>query len=228
MSKVSYKIYQNDSLKKVRFHGKDIAPVYIQVVYQRFPDKFKSYYFDLLAHPKYILKSRATTRFPTVKHIKDWEARALEFIIHKLGDNFNLSHFKTYYKRYTIDLLSYFENHFNDTLKTFLLNRDMPNLSEAIYRGSSELSPFDVAWDLKNILPPQLFNDLIRDSILFGPYLPIYDFAKSRYSWPVLFPVMDWYTNNVQQDFRNFVDMNYPDANADELIKMIENSIQAL
>lgn len=228
MSKVSYKIYQNDSLKKVRFHGKDIAPLYIQVVYLRFPDKFKSYFFDLLTHPKYSLKSSTNSRFPTIKHIKDREARVIEFIINKLGDNFTLSQFKTYYRRYANDLLSHFENHFNDTLKTFLLNHDMPNLSEAIYRGSRELLPFEVVYDLKSVLPPALFGDLISTSLKCDPYLPIYAFAKTRNNWPVLFPVMDWYTNNVQQDFRNFVKMNYPDANADELIKIIENSIQAL
>jgi len=228
MSNVSYKIYQNDNLKKVGFHGKELSPLYIRIVYKRLPYNFKSYLFDLLARPKYRLKSSTTFRFPTLKHIKDLEAKTIEFIINKLGDNFTLPLFKTSYKHYTLDLLTYFETHYIESLKSFLLNQNMPHLSEAIYRGCSTLIPFEVTEDLKSAVPPELYGDLVKSSLLAVPYLPIYAFAKTRSSSLVIFPVMEWYSKNVQQDFRRYVNINFPEADTEQLIQSIENAINAL
>ena len=54
-STISYKVYSNERLKKVLFYGKEIYPLYIQVIYDRKPIYFKSYFFDLLSQEKYVL-----------------------------------------------------------------------------------------------------------------------------------------------------------------------------
>ena len=48
-SKISYKLYLNERIHPVLFHGQEVYPLYIQVIHDRKPVYFKSYFFDLLS-----------------------------------------------------------------------------------------------------------------------------------------------------------------------------------
>jgi len=54
-STISYKVLPNERLKQVLFHEKKMYPVYTQVIYERKPAYFKSYFFDLLSKKKYAI-----------------------------------------------------------------------------------------------------------------------------------------------------------------------------
>ncbi|MEJ7671695.1 MAG: hypothetical protein WKF59_03070 [Chitinophagaceae bacterium] len=72
-------------------------PLYIQVVFDRVPFTFKSYYFDLFAKPKYETNVAGKLVIPDIKEIIIKEATLIEFIIEKHRQSFSLDIFKKEY-----------------------------------------------------------------------------------------------------------------------------------
>jgi hypothetical protein len=89
-STISYKVYPNDRLKKVFFHGKEMHPLYIQVIYNRRPIYFKSYFFDLLSKEKYALHYIGGKKPPAEKEVIAKEENVLRFLIERQNKNFSL------------------------------------------------------------------------------------------------------------------------------------------
>jgi len=85
--KVTYKPYFNERIKPVKFQGKEIHPLYIQVTFDRKTIFFKSYYFDLFTEPRYAELETS------IEQITDQESRLIEFIINKNTDDFTLDKF---------------------------------------------------------------------------------------------------------------------------------------
>jgi hypothetical protein len=81
--KVTYKTYFNERLKKSQFHTRLMHPLYVQVIFDRIPIIFKSYYFDLFSKPKYAIRVAAQVFTPDIKEIIQKEEALIEFIIEK-------------------------------------------------------------------------------------------------------------------------------------------------
>ena len=79
--KVTHKTYYNERLKKSLFHTKLMHPLYVQVIFDRIPIIFKSYYFDLFSKPKYAIRVAGQVFTPDIKEIIAKETTLLEFII---------------------------------------------------------------------------------------------------------------------------------------------------
>jgi hypothetical protein len=50
---VTYKVYHNERIKMVSFHGKLVYPLYIRLTFDRRSTEYKSNLFDLFMKPKY-------------------------------------------------------------------------------------------------------------------------------------------------------------------------------
>ena len=92
--KVTYKIYNNERLKKSFFHTKIMHPLYVQVTFDRVPIYFKSYYFDLFSKSKYAIQVAGQVFTPDIKEIIKKEEQLIEFIIDKNLNNFSIDLFK--------------------------------------------------------------------------------------------------------------------------------------
>src|SRR5687768_18463796 len=100
---ISYKTYFNERLKPVSFHGTEMHPLYIQVIFDRKPIYFKSYFFDLLVKRKN--NTAAQTGKSMMEVIERKEQRLLEFLSSLQEEAFSLERFKADYQYYARDLL---------------------------------------------------------------------------------------------------------------------------
>ncbi len=135
---ISYKTYFNERLKPVLFHGQEMHPLYIQVIFDRKPIYFKSYFFDLLAKEKHGSNSVK----PAAKDVIQKEERLLEFLSRQQKDGFSLEQFKTDYQYYCRDLLDLMDVGFKNYMITFFFDDGKPELSRLVI-GSKDLITSD-------------------------------------------------------------------------------------
>ena len=81
-------------------------PLYIQVIHDRKPIYFKSYFFDLLSKEKYALHYIGGKKTPAQKEIVAKEESVITFLIERENKNFSLDTLQKDYYYYSKDLLN--------------------------------------------------------------------------------------------------------------------------
>ena len=226
--KITYKLYDNDRLKKISFHNKLMYPLYVQVIYNRFNITFKSYYFDLFSKAKYALKVAGKSTIPDIKEIIKKEQRVIDFVIEKNRSRFSLDIFKEEYVFYSRDLLDILEDDFLQYLFIFLNDAGLSSLADVVKRGSPGSKLFDLVLDMKSALNRPLYNRLIENSFyLAPPYLPLSLFALQEQKNSLLsLSVLDWQDNKLQGQFIGFFKKHYPDMDVNRTLEKIEKEIR--
>lgn len=225
--KVTHKTYFNERLKKSQFHTRLMHPLYVQVIFDRVPIIFKSYYFDLFSKPKYAIRVAGQIFTPDINDIIKKEEELIKFIIEKNRDNFSLEHFKKEYAFYCRDLLDLMEEEFLDYLFTFLQDEGLPSLADTIKKGAANCKSYDIIQDIKKVFIDKAYKKLIEHSFYYAPpYLPLYAFTEKPKLTPLpCFTVMKWEQPGTKDEFTGFFKKSFPEhpvANAiQEIQKMI-------
>ena len=225
--KVSYKMYYNDRLKKSLFHTRLMYPLYVQVIFDRIPIIFKSYYFDLFSKAKYAIRIAGEAHSPDVKEIIQKEKILIEFIIDKNKDDFSLELFKKQYAFYSRDLLDIMEEDFLDYLFTFLHDEGLPYLADTIRKGSKDSQLYDLVRDIKIAFNSTIYKKLIENSFYYAPpYLPLYAFAEELKLTPLTsLTVMEWKEPETKDKFISFYKERYPGHSVEDAIKKIKKRV---
>lgn len=228
--KVTYKTYFNDRLKYVFFHGVLTYPLYVQVTFDRKTIVFKSYYFELFSKPRYGIFQTDKIKGPAIKDIIEKENELIDFVIDKTLANFSLDVFKQEYNFYCNDLCDEMEEEFIDYLFTFFNDKGMHSLATTVKEGCKFKKAYDVLTDLKIALKPALYNEMVENSFFYAsPYLPVYGFMKEIKKWPMLcLTVMEWQNEKVEEEFINYVIINFQKQGGSEVLKQIEKFIASL
>lgn len=225
MSKISYRIYYNERLKQVDFHGQQTHPLYIQVTFNRRPIYFKSYYFELFSKPRYFLVVPGIgSKGPDIAEVIEREKEVIEFIIEKHKDNFSLDVFKTAYAHYSKDLCDTTEKGFIDYLFHFFWDEGMPAYRDVFSQGSKKVIAFEMVRDMKRSFNQPLYERLIGHSLYYAPpYLPLYGFMERRKRWPMLIlTVMEMEENETKTAFKEYLIHNFPQRPALEILAEVE------
>lgn len=224
---VTYKVYHNERLKKVSFHGMLVHPLYIRLTFDRRTTEYRSNLFDLFMKPKYGIRVSEQIFPPHVDKIIEREEKLIEFVIDRHPDDFSLELFKKEYDYYGRDLLDEMEEGFLNYLRVFFDDEGMPYLGDVFALSYQEVTLYDVVLDLKRALKPDLHQRLIEHSFLFAPpYYPLHQFIESPLRPPLqMFTVMDWHKDGMKNRFTGFMARNYPNINLSEIMSSIESQI---
>jgi hypothetical protein len=222
--KVTYKTYYNERLKKSLFHTRLMYPLYVQVIFDRIPIIFKSYYFDLFSKAKYAIRIVGEVHPPTIKEIIQKEKILIEFIIDKNKDDFSLELFKKQYAFYSRDLLDIMEDDFLDYIFTFLHDEGLPYLADTIKKGAKDCQLYDLVRDIKIAFNSTAYKKLIGNSFYYAPpYLPLYAFAEELKRPPfTILTVMEWEQPETKSKFISFYKEHYPASSVDDVINEIQ------
>lgn len=228
--KVTHKIYFNDRLKKVLFHGAPTYPLYVQLTFDRKTIVFKSYYFDLFSKPRYVIFMNDSMHGPTIKEIIKKETELIDFIIDKNLTDCSLEKLKADYTFYCKDLCDEMETGFIDYLFFFFKDKGMPALATTIKEGIKFRIAYEVVRDLKIALVPGLYGELIKNSFYYAPpYLALYGFMQQTKKWPMLcLTVMEWQDNNIKTLFTHYLNENYKNLNTVSITDQINKLIAIL
>lgn len=225
--KVTYKTYFNERLKKSQFHTRFVHPLYVQVIFDRIPIIFKSYYFDLFSQPKYAIRVAGEVFTPDIKEIIQKEEALIEFIIEKNRDKFSLDLFKKEYAFYCRDLLDLMEADFIYYLFTFLHDEGLPSLADTVKKGVTDCKSYDIVQDMKRAFNDKTFKKLIENSFYYAPpYLPLYAFTEKPRRTPLTcFTVMEWVQPGAKDAFVAFFEKHYPGQQVEDAISEIQKRI---
>ena len=225
--KVSYKTYYNDRLKKSNFHTKLMYPLYVQVIFDRLPIIFKSYYFDLFSKNKYAVWIAGEIHPPDIKEIIQKEKTLIEFIIDKNKNDFSLELFKKHYAFYSRDLLDIMEEDFLDYLFTFLHDEGLPYLADTIKKGAKDCQLYDLVRDIKIAFNSTAYKKLIENSFYYAPpYLPLYGFTEElKRTSLICLTVMEWEQPETRDKFIAFYKERYPRHSIEDAIKEIQKQV---
>lgn len=228
--KVTQKIYFNDRLKKVFFHGAPTYPLYVQLTFDRKTIVFKSYYFDLFSKPRYVIFMNGSMHGPTIKEIIKKETELIDFIIDKNLADCSLEKLKADYTFYCKDLCDEMETGFIDYLFIFFQDKGIPALATTIKEGIKFRIAYEVVRDLKIALVPSLYSELIANSFYYAPPYPaLYGFMQQIKKWPVLcLTVMEWQDNKIKTLFTHYLNENYKNLDAVSITGQINKFIKAL
>ncbi len=225
--KVSHKTYFNERLKKGLFHNKQMHPLYVQVIFDRVPLDFKSYYYDLFSKPKYSIHVAGETFAPDIKKVIEKENQLAEFIINKNLKSFSLELFKKEYAFYCRDLLDLMEPPFLNYLNTFLQDEGLPYLADALQFGARDTKAYELVQDMKRAFNPSLYKKLVENSFYHAPpYLPLYAFSlKPQRTALVNYTVMEWEQLDAKEKFMEFFKRNYPQNEIEQAMKEIQGYV---
>lgn len=225
--KVTYKTYFNERLKKSQFHTRLMHPLYVQVIFDRIPIIFKSYYFDLFSKPKYAIRVSGQVFTPDIKEIIQKEEALIEFIIEKNRDDFSLELFKKEYAFYCRDLLDLMEADFLDYLFTFLHDEGLPALADTIKKGAADCKSYDIVQDMKRVFNDKTYKKLIEHSFYYAPpYLPLYAFTEKPRRTPLTcFTVMEWEQPDTRDEFTAFFKKHFPGEQSEDAIREIQKKV---
>jgi hypothetical protein len=225
---VTYKVYPNERIKKVSFHGKLMYPLYIRLTFDRRSTEYKSNMFDLFMKPKYGIRVSGQVYPPSIEKIIQREEKLIEFVIDRHPDDFSLEVFKQEYDYYSRDLLDEMEPGFMHYLKTFFEDEGMPHLGDSLANIEQEVALYNVILDLKRALKPDLYQRMIEHSFLFAPpYYPLNHFLEIplRPALNIL-TAMDWEAGGTQERFSDFMKRSFPSQDASTLIGQIQQWIK--
>ena len=220
---VTYKVYPNERIKKVSFHGKLVYPLYIRLTFDRRSTEYKSNMFDLFMKPKYGIRVSGQVYPPSIEKIIQREEKLIEFVIDRHPDDFSLEVFKQEYDYYSRDLLDEMEPGFMNYIQTFFEDEGMPNLGDVLANSRWEVSLYEVIRDLKMALKPDLYQRLIDHSFHYAPpYFPLHQFIETPLRPPLtVLTVMDWENSTVQEAYRTFMIKNYPNQDLMKVLNQI-------
>lgn len=227
---VTYKVYHNERIKKVSFHGKLMYPLYIRLTFHRRSTEYKSNLFDLFMKPKYGIRVSGQVYPPSIEKIIQREEKLIEFVIDRHPDDFSLEVFKQEYDHYSRDLLDEMEEGFLNYLRLFFDDEGMPYLGDVFALSYQEVTLYDVVLDLKRALKPDLYQRLIEHSFLFAPpYYQVHQFLETPLK-PNLkaFTIMDWEDDAIKEGFAKFMGKNYPDNDLPKILEAIDKYIRQL
>jgi hypothetical protein len=220
---VTYKVYHNERLKKVSFHGKLVYPLYLRLTFDRRTTEYRSNLFDLFMKPKYGIRVSGEIYPPHIERVIEREEKLIEFVIDRHPDDFSLEVFKKEYDYYSRDLLDEMEPGFMNYVRTYFDDEGMPYLGDALATSQSEVSLFDVTLDLKRALKPDLYQHLIDQSFLYTPYFALHYFIEVPLRWPLrILTVMEWENPKTKEGFRDHLQKYYPHQDAGEVIAEVE------
>lgn len=221
---VTYKVYHNERLKKVPFHGKLVFPLYLRLTFDRRTTEYRSNLFDLFMQPKYAIRISGEIFPPPIEKVIQREEKLIEFIIDRHSGDFSLELFKKEYEYYSRDLLNEMESGFAIYLDTFFDDEGMPFLGDALANNYLEVSLHDVILDLKRAIRPDLFGHLIAQSFLFAPpYFPLFQFTEKQFGRPLTaLTLMDWENPAIQDGFKAYMKKNYPDQDLTTVLGLIK------
>jgi hypothetical protein len=227
---VTYKVYHNERLKKVSFHGKPMYPLYLRLTFDRRTTEYRSNLFDLFMKPKYGIRVSGEIYPPHIERIIEREEKLIEFVIDRHPEDFSLELFKKEYDYYSRDLLDEMEPGFMNYLRVYFDDEGMPYLGDALANSQPEVSIFDVTLDLKRGLKPDLYQHLIDQSFLHAPpYFPLHYFIEVPLRWPLrILTVMEWENPKTKEGFREYLQKYYPHQDAGEVTAEVETWLQAL
>lgn len=221
---VTYKVYHNERLKKVSFHGKLVYPLYLRITFDRRTTEYRSNLFDLFMKPKYGIRVSGQIFPPHIDKIIEREEKLIEFVIDRHPNDFSLELFKKEYDYYGRDLLDEMEEGFLNYLRLFFDDEGMPYLGDVFALSYQEVTLFDVALDLKRALKPDLYQRLIEHSFLFSPpYFPLNQFLSIPLKPPLqILTIMDWEEILTEQKFLNFMKASFPQHDVLGVIHQID------
>jgi hypothetical protein len=228
--KVSYKVYFNERLKEVFFHGKMTYPLYVQMTFDRRTIYFKSYYFELFSKPRYVIMMDGQMFGPKIADIIEKENALIDFIVDKNLADFSLDRFKQEYTFYSKDLCDETEDGFIEYLFVFLQDEGMPDLATTVQQGSRFRILYNVVRDMKRAFKPALYEKLLENSFYFAPpYLPLYGFMQQTKKWPMLsLTVMEWGDPKTKEGFKDYVMKYYPDKDLSDILVGIDKYLEQL
>ena len=226
---VTYKVYHNERIKKVSFHGKLVYPLYIRLTFDRRSTEYKSNMFDLFMKPKYGIRVSGQVYPPSIEKIIQREEKLIEFVIDRHPDDFSLEVFKQEYDHYSRDLLDEMEPGFMNYIQTFFEDEGMPNLGDVLANSRWEVSLYDVIRDLKMALKPDLFQRLIDNTFHYAPpYFPLHQFIETPLRPPLaVLTVMDWEIPATKRGFSDFMERNYPRQGLAEVLGQIDKWLKS-
>jgi hypothetical protein len=227
---VTYKVYHNERIKKVPFHGKLVYPLYIRLTFDRRSTEYKSNMFDLFMKPKYGIRVSGQVYAPSIEKIIQREEKLIEFVIDRHPDDFSLEVSKQEYDYYSRDLLDEMEPGFGNYLQTFFEDEGMPNLGDVLANSRWKVSLYEVIRDLKMALKPDLFQRLIDHTFHYAPpYFPLHQFIETPLRPPLaVLTVMDWESADTKERFTEFMKRNYPDKDLAGIFAAIGNYMKRL
>lgn len=223
--RVTYKIFGNEKIKKVSFHGKLVAPLYVQLIFDRRNTVYKCNLFDLYLKPKYGIRVGVDLFPPPLDEIIRREEKLVEFIIDRHPGDFSFELFKKEYDYYSRDLLDEMEPGFQRYLHTFFQDEGVPYLAEYLNIGLPPCHLGEVVLDFKRSLKPEVYKKLIEHSFGYSPpYLPLFQFcdSKPQRNPPLGLLVMNWVDEIVKKEFNDYVEKYYPDQELSSIVDFIE------
>jgi len=225
--RVTYKVYDNERLKKVSFHGMLVYPLYLRLTFDRRTTEYRSNLFDLFIKPKYGIRVSGEIYPPHVDKIIEREEKLIEFVIDRHPEDFTLELFKKEYDYYSRDLLDEMEPGFINYVRTYLDDEGMPYLGDALANSQHEVSIFDVTLDLKRALKPDLYQRLIDQSFLLAPpYFPLHHFIEAPLRWPLkILTVMEWQSPQIEEKFKVFMEKYYPKQDITEVLDAVKRHV---
>ena len=222
--RVTYKVFGNDKIKKVSFHGKLVAPLYIQLIFDRRNTVYKCNLFDLYLKPKYGIRVAGELFPPPLQEVIRREERLVGFIIDRHPEDFSFELFKKEYDYYSRDILDELEPGFQRYLHTFFQDEGLPALCNALNTGSVPAHLGDLVSDFKRSLKPELYNRLVENSFAFAPpYLPLFRFTdKPQKNPPQSLLIMDWESDIVHKELADFISKHFPNESSVKIIDFID------
>lgn len=227
--KFSYKVYTNTRLQMVPFHGQLTAPLYIQLIYNKRPIYFKSAYFSQLSSPKYSVRSILGHQAPAISQVTNLEEKLLEYLSKKYINSFDLDALKADYYVLSQDLLFHLEEGFQRFMVTFLHDEGLPVMAFMISEGGKYSTAEQILNDLKSALNHKLFVKLTENAVHYAPpYIPLCAFLRSirRQAIPLL-SVLDWSSIDIKNDFKAFLQDNYPHYSFDQIEQYLNELIKS-
>jgi hypothetical protein len=227
--KVTYRVYYNEKIKQVSFHGKWLYPLYLQLIYDRRNTVYKCNLFNLFLKPKYAIRVAGEIHAPRIEEVIRREEKLIEFIIDKHPDDFSFDVFKQEYDYYSRDLLDEMEPGFMKYLHTFLQDEGIPYLADSLNVGEPLCHLGDVVSDMQRALKSELFARLVEHSFAYAPpYLPLFRFCDSAPQRSLIsLTVKDWEDQMVKDKFADYVTKVYEEQDASKILNEINDLIKA-
>ncbi|OJV54284.1 MAG: hypothetical protein BGO31_13115 [Bacteroidetes bacterium 43-16] len=223
--KKGFKVYFNDRLKAVHFHGEATLPLYIQVVYRSKNLIFKSYLFDLLSSSRYDINNET----PKLADIISFETETFEFIVEAKPDIDRLDQLQLAYNYYSTDLCTTSEKAY--IVQLYLVLKDMGlNSMALIFDKVRDEQPFYyIMVDLFRIVETSVKEQIIKSMDSSGQIYPyLFEFVlKNRESPYYFLSVREWENESTRAQFSGFLEHAYPNK-AKKILRGLDRWIKTL
>jgi hypothetical protein len=226
-SKISFKLYQNERIHSVSFHGQEVHPLYVQLIHDRKPVYFKSYFFDLLSNEKYIISGGAEDQHPNIDDVISKEERLLNYLTQP--GLFSFDTLKEDYVRGSFDLLYCMDADFKEYMMVFFCDEGKPEFARIVLGARSMITSNGILEAFKGSLKPALYSKLIEHAAYYAPpYLPLEAFSKtlSKDAFST-FSLYEWNDPAIQVSFKEFLQGKYPNYNLKDVQQAARKVVRA-